>query len=330
MNFCKLIAGRSNTELAVKISDNLKIPLTKCVLDDFSNTELKVEILESIRGFDVFILQTGGFSNEHSINDYLMELLSLVNTCKLSSARSINVIIPCYFYARSDKKDGRVPINGSLVAQMLEVSGATRIVSMDLHSGQIQGFARIPFDNLFAINIHISNLMKTIFKGMTQEEINKKYVLVSPDNGGIRRVDAYSTRMGMNYVTLHKTRNYAEKSVVKRSVLVGDSELISEKTGILIDDILSTCGTMIAAAEELKKYGMKDCIIIVTHGEFSGNAITKISECDMIKEVITTNTLAQTENVKQCKKITVVDISELLSEVIRRLIKGGSISEMFN
>jgi ribose-phosphate pyrophosphokinase len=325
----KLLSGRSNPTLAKNISAFLGIPLTKCRLDDFGNTELRVEILESVRGFDMFILQTGGYDNEHSVNDYLIELICMINACKLSSCKSITVIIPCFPYARSDKKDTpRVPIVASLVTTILESIGVDRIVSMDLHAGQIQGFGRIPFDNLFAINLHIETLRNSLFKNLTTEQINEKYILVSPDNGGIKRIEAYAKRMNMSFVIMHKQRDYSQKSVVMNSMIIGDTKL-EGKIALILDDMIDTCGTMVSASNELQKHGTKKVIIIATHGIFSGPAMERINGCDAIEQVIVTNTLSQIENAKKCSKLVIVDTSGTFAEVIKRLIDGSSISELF-
>lgn len=327
----RLICGRSNLELGELISKNLRIPLVNCCLEDFANKELRVEIHDNIRGRDVFILQTGSSDNFHSINDYLMEMLAITDACRRSSARTITAIIPYYWYCRSDKKDApRVPIMAKVVTNMLTQAGVERIVSIDLHAGQIQGFADYGWDNLFCLNIFVDYMMNTLFKGLTQEEINEKYILISPDNGGAKRVKAYAEKLKMNHEILNKKRNYKEASTVMSSTLTGDPEMVKGKKGIIIDDIIDTMGTMTSAADVLMKHGLTGVIIIATHGIFSGPAFKRIAECDAIEQVIVTNTLPQKQHIATCKKLTCVDTSGLLSETIQRLVEGSSISELFN
>lgn len=331
LHHTKLIAGRSNLSLAQRISKNLGVPLTNCILGDFGNTEIKVEILESIRGFNVFIIQTGSFDVDHSINDYLIELLAIINACKLSSAKSINIIIPCYPYARSDKKDTpRVPIMGALVSTLFKAAGVDRIISLDLHAGQIQGFTDIPFDNLYGIKLHVDNLRQTLFKGLTSEDINKQYILASPDNGGVKRTTAYAEMLHMKHVIMSKQRDYSKISMVMKSTLVGEEGAVVGKTVLLVDDMFDTLGTVVAAAEELVTHGATGIIAIGTHGIFSGPAMMRLNKSDAIKKVIVTNSLPQENNLKQTNKLEVVDVGDLFTEVIRRILTGASISAMFS
>lgn len=326
----KIICGRSNEELGKLISDKLKIPLVDCCLEDFANKELRVEIYNNLRGRDIFILQTGSSDDVHSINDHIMELVAIASACRLSSARTVTALVPYYPYSRSDKKDNpRVPIMGRVFADMLVGAGVDRIVSMDLHAGQIQGFSSCPFDNLFCLNLFVSYMKNTLFKGMTQDDINEKYVLVSPDQGGINRVKAYAKKLEMNYIFMHKQRDYTQKSVVMKSMIIGDIKNIEGKKGIIIDDMIDTMGTMTAAATELLEQGMDRACIIATHGIFSGPAFKRIMSCDAIDKVIVTNTLPQMQNMEKCGKLVCIDTSDMSSEVIRRLIEGGSLSELF-
>lgn len=330
MNKVKLIAGRSNPELALLISKRLGINLTQRTITDFSNTEISVTIGEDVRGHDIYILQTGGNYNGKSINDHLMEMCAMVQACKLSSAKSVSVVMPTYPYARGDKKDTcRTTIMGSIVARMLETLGVDRIIAMDLHSGQIQGFTMKPFDNLYAIKLHCEHLHTTIFKGMTLEEINTKYILVSPDVGGVKRVHAYAERLQMAHVTLNKRRDHSKPGQVENSELSGGDDKVKGKIAIMIDDMMDTMGTIKAGAEELMKFGASGVIAICTHGILSGPAIERINLTKEIIKVIVTNTLPQTENQVKCPKLEVVDTSELFAEVIKRIEFGGSISELF-
>lgn len=329
----KLVAGRSNLELAELISTKLEIPLAKLKISDFGNTEIGPEIKESIRGFHVYIIQTGGCYQGRSINDHLQELYGLIQACKLSSAKSVNLLMPCYAYARSDKKDApRVPIMSSCQARIYETLGVTRVVSMDLHAGQIQGFLpTIPIDNLYAIKLHIDNLKNTVFKGLSDDQVKEQFVIASPDLGGARRCEAYAKRLGMKHVLMHKHRNYDLPGTVLNTVLVGEPDVVKDRTVIIVDDMVDTLGTVVSAANELKKYGAKDVIMVATHGVFSGPAIDRLNSCDMLKMAIVTNTLPQAENLSRTTKLQVVDTSDLFVEVIKRLRTGtGGLSDLFD
>jgi ribose-phosphate pyrophosphokinase len=325
-----LISGRANLHLVADIAKHLNVKPVNVRLEDFGNTEIRIEINESIRGQHVYILQTGAFDDSRSINDYLIELFGLVDACRRSSAASITVLLPFFPYARSDKKDApRVPIMSALVAQMLESLGVTRIVAMDLHAGQIQGVTHIPFDNLYGIGLIINYLQSTLFAGMSNDEMNKRFVLASPDNGGVKRVEAYANKLKMKYVIMHKQRDHSKSSVVLQSMLIGKDEDVVGKTVILIDDMVDTCGTMKVAAAELKEHGAKDVIIVATHGVFSRDAFDKINGSDMITQVIVTNTLPQEENVKKTKKLVAIDISMFIAKIIDCLYNGSSIEAVF-
>lgn len=326
----KLISGRSNPELATLISEKLNIKLVNVSIKEFGNTEIGVEIKESIRGFHVFIIQTGSGYNNRSINDHMIELFAIVNDCKLASAKSITLISPCLAYARSDKKDvPRVPIMGSCIVNILTTLGVNRIIAMDLHAGQIQGFSSEPFDNLYGIKLHLNYLRNELFNGLNNEEINKKYIFASPDIGGVKRVEAYAKKLGMKHVIMHKHRDYDKVNTVLNTILVGDAKDVEGKTIIIIDDMIDTLGTMVSAANELKKYNARDVILIATHGIFSGPAFERLNSCDMITRVIVTNTLPQTNNLEKTKKLHVVDTSDLFVTVIKLIITNGSISTLF-
>ncbi len=325
-----IMAGRSNASLARSISEKLKIPLANTHISDFSNSEIRCEIQTNIRKKDVYIVQTGAQDQIHSINDYIFELFSLTNACKLSGARSISAIIPYYPYSRSDKKDApRAPINAALFANLLKTCGVTRIVSMDLHAGQIQGFTDISFDNLYSRNLIIKKMQDIYFHQLSNDEINEKYILISPDHGGVKRIEAYAFQLKMSYGIMHKQRDYTKSSCVLNSMYIGDTDKLKGKMAIIIDDMADTFGTMVSSSNELSKYGVKGIIIVVTHGILSGTAISKMNDCDIIKNVIVTNTLDQSENLTKTNKLIVIDTSELFAEVIKRIQTGGSISELF-
>jgi len=326
----RLIVGRSNNELGQLISRKLGIPLAKTRLETFPNGEVRVEIHENVRDTNVFILQTGVTYEGRSINDHIMELMALIRACNLSSVNSVTAIIPYFPYCRSDKKDNpRVAIMGRTIIDMLQLAGVDRFVCVDLHAGQIQGFADKPLDNLFCLKLFSGYMREQLFNGLTQDQINEQFVLVSPDNGGIKRIDAYARKLKMTHIIMHKQRDHSKTSVVDQSIIIGDVNSIKGKTAIVIDDMIDTMGTMVAAAKELVNYGVKEVIVMATHGIFSDPAFDRINGCKEITRVIVTNTLPQEKNNNKCKKVVCVDISWLLSEVIRRLVVGGSISELF-
>ncbi|CAH6421454.1 Phosphoribosylpyrophosphate synthetase [uncultured virus] len=328
MENTNLITGRSNIKLAEKISTHLGIRLTGCKITDYHNTEISVEILENIRGKSVYILQTGCFNDSHSINDYFMEFELIVNACKLSSAESITALIPYFPYSRADKKDlPRTSLGAALITSKIKNVGVDRIVSMDLHSGQIQGFTDLPFDNLYSIK-YLMNFLKLNYFDMKEHSKND-FILVSPDSGGIRRVISYAEVLGMRHIIMYKQRDYTQVSKITKTIIIGDNSDLTGKTAIIIDDIIDTMGTMVAASNELVQHGIKNIIVLATHGIFSGNAIERINSSEIITDVIVTNTLPQEENMKKCPKIKEVDISDLFSEVIKRLELGGSIYELF-
>lgn len=325
-----LICGRSNLPLAKNIEKLTGIKLIDTRIEDFGNTEIKIEINESIRGRHVYLLQTGAFTQDHSVNDFTIELLGLVDACKRSSATSITVVIPCFPYARSDKKDHpRVPIMAALIAKLLKGAGCTRIVALDLHAGQIQGMTDIPFDNIYGKTTIVEYLNSTLFKNISNEIINAKYILASADTGGIKRLDAFAHSLKMDSVVMHKRRDHSKTSVILNSVLIGKDDAVKDKVVILVDDMVDTCGTMISAVKELKNNGAISCIIIATHGIFSKDALTKLNECEFVDKVIVTDSLPQEMNAKICKKIEIIDISNLMAETIKRLVSGNSIEAMF-
>jgi len=326
----KLIPLRSNYELAEKVSDTLDIPLTHTNIVNHANNEIKGIIGDNIRKCNVYLIGSGTDGPVNSVNDHIIEMCLIIDACKRSSAKSITLIIPYYPYSRSDKKDdGRTSIGGSLITKLLTTSGADRIVTMDLHSGQIQGFSDIPMDNLYAINLFTEYLTNTYFQNMTNSMINDKYVLISPDVGAIKRIKAYAQILKMKYAIMDKQRDYTKESVVLSSELYTQDD-VTGKIAIIIDDMADTCGTMISACNELGKKGISKIIILVTHGIFSKNAIKRINSCDIVQDVIVTDSLPQSDHIAKCPKLQVVGISGLVSTVIKCLESGTSISELFN
>ncbi len=331
MDNVKIIAGRSNRPLAEGIAACLGLKLVTCVIDKFANTEINVEIKEDIRGSTVFIIQTGGNDDVecNSINDFIIETLLLIDCCKRSDVAKVGLVLPYFPYSRADKKDKpRVSVGGSMIANLFKKAGCNRIISLDLHSGQIQGFIqKMPFDNLYGIKLHIENLRNTLFKELTLEEINEKYVLVALDVGTAKRIKSYAEKLQMRFAIMDKQRDYSKKNNVLKSVLVGDVE---NKICICVDDMCDTAGTLISGVTDLKQHGAKSSIVLVTHGILSSPADTRINSCDFIEQVIVINTLDQSRNLANIPKLKVIDCSPLLCEVIKRVTVGGSISELFN
>lgn len=308
-NSIRLISGNSHPELAQKISQRLNIPLSVIYAQQNSNNETFVTIGESIRDEDIYIIQTGCGST----NDFLMELLMLINACKAASARRITAVIPNFPYARQDKKDkSRAPITAKLIANLIQTAGCDHVITMDLHASQIQGFFTIPVDNLYAEPSVLDYLKHKIDL--------ENAIFVSPDAGGAKRVASTADKLDLNFALIHKERQKANE--VSRMVLVGD---VTDKICILIDDMADTCGTLVKAAETLLDNGAKEVISIVTHGIFSGDAQKKLQGSKLSK-LICTNTVPVSI---QFDKLDQIDISPTLAEAIRRLHNGESISYLF-
>jgi len=310
----KVFSGNSHPDLAVRIADRLGIELGKVTSKKFSNQETSVEIGESVRGEDVYIVQSGC----GEVNDNLMELLIMINACKIASAARVTAVLPCYPYARQDKKDkSRAPISAKLVANMLSVAGADHIITMDLHASQIQGFFDIPVDNLYAEPA----VLKWIRENISEW---KNCTIVSPDAGGAKRVTSIADRLGVEFALIHKERKKANE--VSSMVLVGD---VKDRIAILVDDMADTCGTICHAAEKLQEAGATKVYAICTHGIFSGPASSRINE-SLFEAVVVTNTIPQEEKMKKSPKIRCIDISMILSEAVRRTHNGESVSYLFS
>ncbi|CAG5933258.1 unnamed protein product [Menidia menidia] len=390
-----LFSGSSHHDLSQKVADRLGLELGKVITKKFSNQEtwrvhvfryeLIVEIGESVRGEDVYIVQSGC----GEINDNLMELLIMINACKIASSSRVTAVIPCFPYARQDKKDkvsrtpeppgedgrwalsgakgrrapasaaftrgrpgycrslsgdaaegpfsaepqedrgtrrsavcwfllqSRAPISAKLVANMLSVAGADHIITMDLHASQIQGFFDIAVDNLYAEPAVLQWIKENIPEW-------KDCIIVSPDAGGAKRVTSIADRLNVDFALIHKERKKANE--VDRMVLVGD---VKDRVAILVDDMADTCGTICHAADKLIDAGATKVYAILTHGIFSGPAISRINNAPF-EAVVVTNTIPQEEKMKACPKIQVIDISMILAEAIRRTHNGESVSYLFS
>ena len=261
-----------------------------------------------------------------------METYLLIRTCKRSDSGTITLICPCYPYARQDKKDNsRTCISAKDIADLFTNAGIDRIVSFDLHSAQIQGFFNIPCDNFYCINmIHKYLVDEHNINQEFQKELDTKFVIVAPDEGALKRVQVYANKFKMPFMVVSKERDYSEVNKVDKAVLIGDKKYLEGRTAIIIDDMLDTGGTVIKVGELLMSKGAKDVMVIVTHGILSGPAIDRINNTEYLKEVVVSDSLPQHEKQKKCIKLKTFSIVPMLSEVINRLNKGGSLSEIFN
>lgn len=307
----RLISGNANLELAQEISEIIKLPLTNRVLKRFSDGEIWVEIEENIRMQDAYIIQP----TCHPANENLMELLVMMDALRRASVATITAVIPYYGYSRQDRKvQPRVPISAKLVADLLTSAGADRVVSVDLHAGQIQGFFNIPFDHLYAM---------PVFMRYFEENPLQDVIVVSPDAGGAERARAYAKRFSTNMAMIDKRR--AGPNVSEIMNIIGD---VKKKNCIIVDDIVDTAGTLCSAAKALLENGAKSVMACITHPVLSGPAIELISR-SMLEKVVVTNTIPLVASAKECKKIEQLSVASLLSESIFRIAKGESVSSLF-
>lgn len=314
-NSIKLIYGNSHPELAKLIAQRLCLNLAKVRAFEYTNKETAVAVGESVRDEDVYVIQTG--CGEMRINDFLMETLLIISACKTASARRITAVIPSFPYARQDKKDkSRAPITAKLVANMLQTAGCNHVITLDLHASQIQGFFRVPVDNLYA--------EPSVLRYIKENYKNENLIFVSPDAGGAKRVASISDKLDVNFALIHKERQKANE--VSKMVLVGDVE---DKVCLLIDDMADTCGTLVMASNILLSHGARRVVAIITHGIFSSNAIEKLNK-SKIDKIVCTNSVPLEDKMAQCAKLELIDISSTLAEAIRRLHNGESVSYLFN
>jgi len=306
-----LFAGNSNPDLARHICRHIGIRLGEAEVKTFSDGEIQVEISENVRGKDVFVLQ----STCAPVNDHLVELLLMLDAFKRASAQRITAVMPYYGYARQDKKVApRVPISAKLVADILTVAGADRVITMDLHAGQLQGFFNIPVDNLFAAPVLLEHI---------RQELKNDTVIVSPDAGGVERARAFAKRLHPQLAIIDKRRvapNQAEAMHV-----VGD---VKGKVAIILDDMVDTAGTVIEATSALKEHGALEVHACCAHAVLSGPAVDRITKSD-IKTLVVTNTNPLNGKAKACDKIRVLSVSKLLAEAIHRSHTGSSVSSLF-
>ena len=310
-----LVSGTSNQELSHKISNFLDVSLVDPQIVKFANGEIFCEMEKNVRGADVFVVQ----STCPPVNDNLMELLIMIDALKRASALSITAVIPHYGYSRQDRKViPRTPISAKLVADLLTTAGATRIITMELHAGQIQGFFNIPFDNIYAAPVLIKSIQEEILpKG-------RKTVFVSPDAGGVERVRHYAKKCKTDIAMIDKRR--VGRNVAKAMNVVGEVE---NKDCVIIDDMIDTAGSLVEAAKALKNNGALRVFAYATHPVFSGNAIENIGKTESLHEVVITDTIPLSKEAKKMDKIKVLSTAELLSKAIHRTFNNDSVSSLF-
>lgn len=308
-----LVSGSSNPSLANKISEYLDVALVDPQLRRFANGEIYCEIEKNVRGADVFLIQT----LSAPVNDNLMELLIMIDALKRASAASITTVIPYYGYSRQDRKASpRTPITAKLVADMLTAAGATRVVTMDLHAGQIQGFFDIPFDNIYASPVLLDYI---------KEKIDlENLMMVSPDAGGVERVRWYAKRLQKDIAMIDKRRT--GPNVAKALNIVGD---VKNKDVIIVDDMIDTAGTLIEAVKTLREHGAKKIYAFATHGIFSGPAAERIQNCEELEAIVVTDTIPLCSDCKKVSKIITLSTAEILSKAIHRTFNHDSVSSLF-
>jgi ribose-phosphate pyrophosphokinase len=309
----KLFTGNANPLLAQKIAKYLGIPLGKAYVGRFSDGEVAVEIIDNVRGQDIYIIQPTCIPTA----DNFMELLVMVDAVKRASCNSVTAVMPYFGYARQDRRprSSRVPITAKVAAKMIGAVGTDRVLTIDLHADQIQGFFDIPVDNVYASPLTLAD--------MWCKYDGNEVVVVSPDIGGVVRARAIAKRIGADLAIIDKRRPKANMATVMN--IIGD---IENKTCILVDDMIDTAGTLCAASTALKERGAKEVIAYCVHPILSGNAIENI-EKSALKELVVTDTIPLRENARNCKKIRQLSVAEMLAETIRRIANKESVSEMY-
>ncbi len=309
----KLLAGNSNRQLAQAIADHLDMPLTKAQVKRFADNEVFVVIEENVRGEDVFVIQ----STSYPANDNLMELLICIDALVRASARRITAVIPYFGYARQDRKTGgRTPISAKLVANMLTRAGADRVLTMDLHAGQIQGFFDIPTDNLVATPVLVQDIKENYQRG--------NLMIVSPDVGGVVRARSLAERLNIDLAIVDKRRPKAGESEVMN--IIGD---VAGRECILFDDIVDSGGTLVNAAKALIEAGATEVSAYISHGVLSGPAVQRVTD-GPLKELVITDSIEQPHEVLACSKIRTVAVAPLIGEAIRRIANEESVSKLFD
>ena len=309
----KILSGTSNSKLSKNICKQLKLKLVNTNIKRFAHGEIYVEINENIRGNSVFVIQ----STSNPANDNLMELLLVIDALRRSSAKTITAVIPYFGYARQDRKVApRTSISAKVVANLITNAGATRVVTVDLHAGQIQGFFDMPVDNLYTAPLFAKYIKKKLS--------NKKLICVSPDVGGVARTRDLANRIKADLAIIDKRRPAPGKSEVMN--ILGD---VKNKTCIIVDDIIDSGGTIVNAVNALKKNGANEVYVFISHGVLSGDAAKKI-QSSKIKKLIVTDTIDNSKKINNNNKIEVLSVSSLMSEAIKRIANSNSVSDLFN
>jgi len=312
MDKLAILTGNANPQLAQDICSALKVKLQDAFVGKFSEGETRVKINDNVRGKDVFVMQP----TCPPTNDNLMELLIMIDALKRASAKRITAVVPYFGYARQDRKDQpRVPITAKLVANLITVAGADRVLTVDLHAGQIQGFFDIPLDHLFAVGVFIEYFSKMNLDGL---------VIVSPDVGGIKTARAYAKRIGAGLAIIDKRRENPEKTEAMH--ILGE---VDGKNALIVDDLVATGSSLFEAVETLKKGGAKNVYAAITHGVLSGPAIERLEKCINLKELVITDSIPLSQ-AKKHPRIKVLSIAELLAEAIKRIHNEESVSSLFD
>ncbi len=311
-NNLRIVTGSANPELAQAICDHLGCQLTPSLSTTFSDGEIRVEIGDNIRGDDVFVVQP----TCAPVNDTIIELCLMLDALKRASAARITAVVPYYGYARQDRKvSPRAPISAKLIADFLQGAGAHRVVTIDLHAGQIQGFFDCPVDNLFCVPVMMENLRQ-----YPQEDI----VVVSPDAGGVERARAYAKRLNAGLAIIDKRRDAPNQA--KAMNVIGN---VQDKIAIIVDDMIDTAGTLCSGAEVLSQNGAREVIACAAHGVLSGPAIERINATDSLLKVIVTDTIPLHDKLARCSKLQVVSVAALIGKTIHNIHTGSSVSVLF-
>ncbi|MBA3303438.1 MAG: ribose-phosphate diphosphokinase [Acidimicrobiia bacterium] len=314
----RLLSGRTHLPLAEEIAGCLDVELTDANLVDFADSEMRCRFGQSVRGADVFIVQTHAAGGGRSVNDSIMEQLIMIDAAKRASAKRITAVCPLFGYSRQDRKaEGREPITAKLVADMLRVAGAHRVLSVDLHSGQIQGFFDGPFDPLTAMPVLVDHLSANLPADM---------VIVAPDAGRVKVADRFAQHLHANLAIVHKRRPKGTVATVEAGDVVG-AEFVEGHSCVLVDDMIATGSTIMAAAEQLKDHGATDIWVVATHGIFSGPAIDRLQKSP-IDRVIVTNTVPLPAE-KAIDKIEVLSVAGVIAAAINAVFEDTSVSEIF-
>ncbi|MBF0108097.1 MAG: ribose-phosphate pyrophosphokinase [Magnetococcales bacterium] len=312
MDKLKIFSGNANPELGRRICEYLSMDLANATIRHFSDGEIFVQIDENVRGRDVFVVQP----TSSPANDHLMELLIMVDALRRASAGRITAVIPYFGYARQDRKEaGRTPITSKLVADLLQAAGVGRVVTMDLHAGQIQGFFNMPVDNLYATPVLL---------GAVRQKGIKNGMVISPDVGGVVRARSYAKRLDLELAIIDKRRPAANVAEVHH--IIGD---VSGKSCIIVDDMVDTAGTLVKAADALIDHGATNVIAVASHGVLSGPAVRRIQDSSSLDRLIVTDTIRLSPEGEECPKIERHSVSSLLGEAIRRISDEESVSSLF-